>query len=134
MVAMSDAETEGQEGQTEQQLPPQVILVGEAGFEPKFPVVGTEIEYYWSEINVGGKHTEDVYHARVVFKKDDQVIDDLSVECTPLATNETAYRTTKLSAPTERGIGYSIECWVDIDHNESTTATYAYHTLDVSEP
>jgi len=131
---MTEEESEGQEGQAEQHLPPQVILVGEAGFEPKFPVVGTEIEYYWSEINVGGKHTEDVYHARVVFKNDDQVIDDISVECTPLATNETAYRTTKLSAPRERGISYSIELWVDIDHNEqSTTANYAYHSVTVDD-
>ena len=65
-------ETEGQEGEAEQQQPPLVKLTGEAGFEPKFPVVGTEIEYYWSETNFGGKHP-DVYHARVVFKKDDEV-------------------------------------------------------------
>ena len=131
---MSEEETEGQEGEAEQQLPPQVILTGEAGFEPKFPVVGTPIEYYWSEINVGGKHPTDTYNARVVFKNDDQVIDDMSVECAALATNEAANRTTTLSAPTERGISYSIELWVDIDHNEqSTTANYAYHSVTVDD-
>jgi hypothetical protein len=133
MDGMADEETEGTEGEAEQQQPPVVKLTGEAGFEPKFPVVGTEIESYWSETNFGGKHP-DVYHARVVFKNGDDVIDDISVECAALATNESARRTTKLSAPRERGISYSIECWVDIDNNPySTTENYAYHTLDVSE-
>jgi hypothetical protein len=129
-------EDEGQEteGREAPPAPPLVILTGEAGFEPKFPVVGTPIEYYWDEINVGGKHTEDVYNARVVFKNDDQVIDDISVECTPLDTNEAAHRTTTLSAPSARGIGYSIELWVDIDHNaQSTTTNYAYHSVTVDD-
>jgi hypothetical protein len=134
MDGMADEETEGAEGDAEQQQPPMVKLTGEAGFTPNFPVVGTEIEYYWTETNFGGKHP-DVYHARVVFQKDDQVIDDISVECAALATNESAYRTTKLSAPRERGIGYSITCWVDIDNNPyETNENRAYHTLDVSEP
>jgi hypothetical protein len=95
--------------------------------------VGTPIEYYWSEVNVGGP-TPDTYNARVLFKNDDQVIDDKSVECTKLDTNQSANRTTTLSAPSAAGIGYSIELWVDIDHNEqSTTANYAYHAVTVDE-
>jgi hypothetical protein len=119
--------------QQEPAPPPQVILIGEAGFSPVFPVVGTAITYYWSEINIGGP-TPDTYHARVVFKNDDQVIDDQSVECTKLDTNGSAQRTTQLSAPTVAGIGYSIELWVDIDHNaQSTTENYAYHAVTVDE-
>lgn len=130
---MNDQENEGQETGGEQKLPPQVILSGEAGFTPVFPVVGTAIEYYWDETNLGGKH-DDVYNARVVFKNDDQVIDDISVECSPLGTNESAHRTTTLSAPSTSGIGYSIECWVDFDHNpQSTTANYAYHAVTVDD-
>ncbi len=124
--------TDTPEGE-QQAPPPQVIVTGEAGFDPAFPVVGSPITYYWSEVNIGGP-TPDTYNARVLFKNDDQVIDDVSVECTKLETNEAANRTTQLSAPTTAGIGYSIELWVDIDHNyEATTANYAYHAVTVDE-
>lgn len=115
------------------QAPPQVILTGEAGFDPAFPVVGSPITYYWSEVNLGGP-TPDVYHARVVFKNDEQTIDDVGVECSKLETHASAQRTTQLSAPAVAGIGYSIELWVDIDHNaEATTETYAYHAVTVDD-
>jgi hypothetical protein len=114
--------------------PPDVYLIPEAGFTPVFPKVGEPMTYYWSEANRGGEHPEP-YHARVVWKNDDQIIDDVSVECTPLATNGSAYRTTELSTPTQAGIGYSIELWADVDHhsNFSEGYNYAYHTLSVDD-
>lgn len=116
--------------------PPQVILVGEAGFDPVFPKVGVPITYYWSEQNLGGAHTEP-YNARVKFTGPSGDIDDVSVECAALATNEQARRETTLSAPAVAGIDYSIELWVDADHyqdNEySEWKNYAYHTLSVDE-
>src|SRR6476469_9070388 len=81
-------------------LPPEIYLVGEAGFTPVFPKVGEAVTYYWSEANNGGQHP-DTYHARVIWKVDEQVIDDKLVDCTPLAHNSTAYRTTDLSAPSQ---------------------------------
>jgi hypothetical protein len=114
--------------------PPEVVLVGESGFRPVHPEVGVPITYYWSETNVGGKHP-DVYHARVKFEGPDGTIDDVSVECTPLATNEAASRETTLSAPAQEGIEYSIELWVDVDHYEDNNygegRNYAYHTFNV---
>ena len=114
--------------------PPDVYLFGEAGFTPVFPKVGEPVTYYWSEANRGGDHP-DTYHARVVWKVDEQTIDDISVECTPLATNGTAYRTTQLSAPSAEGIGYSIELWADVDHhsNFSEGYNYAYHAVTVDD-
>jgi len=112
--------------------PPNVYLVGESGFTPVFPKVGEAVTYYWSEANAGGKH-DDTYHARVIWKVDDRTIDDQLVDCEPLGTNESAYRTKELSAPTEAGIGYSIELWVDVDHhsNFSEGYNYAYHAVTV---
>lgn len=114
--------------------PPDVYLIGEAGFTPVFPKVGEAVTYYWSEANRGGQHP-DTYHARVVWKVDDRTIDDVSVDCEPLANNTSAYRTTELSAPTESGIGYSIELWVDVDHhsNYSEGYNYAYHAVTVDD-
>src|SRR5262245_25713491 len=62
-----DTETE----QTSQQpaAPPDVYLIGEAGFTPVFPKVGGTVTYYWSEANRGGQHP-DTYHARVLWKVD----------------------------------------------------------------
>jgi len=112
---------------------PEVILNGEAGFTPVFPKVGDAITYYWGESNIGDPHTEG-YHARVMWKHGDTVIDDVFVDCTALGHNESAQRTTQLSAPTASGIDYSIELWVDTDHNQNTTtANYAYHAVTVDE-
>lgn len=116
-------------------VPPEVYLIGEAGFTPVFPKVGEPMTYYWSEANAGGQHP-DTYHARVIWKVDDQTIDDLLVDCTPLATSGTAYRTTNLSAPSAAGIGYSIELWVDVDHHTTTVRegyNYAYHAVTVDD-
>ena len=112
--------------------PPEVYLVGEAGFTPVFPKVGEPVTYYWSEANAGGQHPE-TYHARVIWKVDERVIDDVFVDCSPLPTNATAYRTTDLSAPTEAGIGYSIELWLDVDHHTTVSEryNYAYHAVTV---
>ena len=114
--------------------PPDVYLIGESGFTPVFPKVGEPVTYYWSEANRGGAHP-DIYHARVVWKVDEQIIDDASVECSPLATDGTAYRTTQLSAPSAEGIGYSIELWADVDHhsNFSEGYNYAYHAVTVDD-
>jgi hypothetical protein len=114
--------------------PPDVYLIPEAGFTPVFPKAGEPVTYYWSEANRGGQHP-DTYHARVLWKVDDQTIDDISVDCTPLATNGTAYRTTELSAPSTPGIGYSIELWADVDHhnNFSEGYNYAYHAVTVED-
>ena len=114
--------------------PPEVYLIGEAGFTPVFPKVGEPVTYYWSEANVGGRHP-DIYHARVVWKVDERIIDDVLVDCSELATNDTAYRTTELSAPSEAGIGYSIELWADVDHhsNFSEGYNYAYHAVTVDD-
>ncbi len=136
---MSDYEsydTAGTPGGAEQPAqPPDVYLVGEAGFDPPFPKVGEKVVYYWSEANRGGKHP-DVYHARVSWKDPDgNIIDDVSVECSALGTNESAYRTTELSPPKKEGIGYSIELWADVDHhsNFSEGYNYAYHNVDASD-
>jgi hypothetical protein len=116
--------------------PQRIALVGEAGFTPVFPKVNEGVTYYWSEQNVGGA-APDVYHARVVWKRGDQVLDDQSVECSALAANETAYRTTDLSAPSQSGIDYSIELWVDMDHyadsEYSEHVNYAYHAVTVDD-
>ncbi len=114
--------------------PPDVYLIQESGFTPVFPKVGEPLTYYWSEANRGGQHP-DTYHARVVFKVDDQIIDDISVDCAPLATNDSAYRTTELSSPAQEGIGYSIELWADVDHhsNFSEGYNYAYHAVTVDD-
>ena len=56
--------------------PPEVYLIGEAGFTPVFPKVGEAVSYYWSEANAGGQHP-DTYHARVIWKVDDRIIDDV---------------------------------------------------------
>jgi hypothetical protein len=114
--------------------PPEVYLIGEAGFTPVFPKVGEPVTYYWSEANNGGLHP-DTYHARVVWKVDEQIIDDVSVDCSPLDTNGTAYRTTDLSAPSVAGIGYSIELWADVDHHSefSEGYNYAYHAVTVDD-
>ena len=114
--------------------PPEVYLIGEAGFTPIFPKVGEAMTYYWSEANAGGEHPE-AYHARVIWKVDDQTIDDLLVECTPLPTNGTMYRTTDLSAPSAAGIGYSIELWIDVDHHTTVREgyNYAYHAVTVDD-
>ena len=115
--------------------PPNVYLVGEAGFTPVFPKVGEPVTYYWSEANAGGQHPE-TYHARVIWKVDEQIIDDKFVDCEPLANNTSAYRTTDLSAPSQAGIGYSIELWVDVDHhttNVSEGYNYAYHAVTVDD-
>lgn len=125
----------GQGGQQHPQ-PPEVVLVGEAGFDPPFPVVGQPIEYYWSERNVGGP-TPDMYHARVKFTDPDgNVIDEDLVECSKLETNGEASRTKTLSAPQKATIGYSIELWVDVDHNANFREglNYAYHNVDASDP
>jgi hypothetical protein len=123
-------------GHTGQPAAPQeIVLIGEAGFDPPFPVVGHPIEYYWSETNVGGPAT-DPYHAKVDFKDPDgNIIDSLQVECAPLETHQEARRTQTLSAPTKATIGYSIELWVDVDHNVnfSEGLNYAYHNVDASE-
>ncbi|HZY06874.1 MAG TPA: hypothetical protein VFE69_03980 [Ilumatobacteraceae bacterium] len=115
-----------------QPLPAEVYLVGEAGFTPVFPKVGEPMTYYWSEANNGGQHA-DPYHARVIWKVDDQVIDDKLVDCAPLAHNTSAYRTTDLSAPSQEGIGYSIELWVDVDNHANFREgyNYAYHAVTV---
>ena len=114
--------------------PPEVYLYGESGFTPVFPKVGEPMTCYWSEANIGGEPPE-TYHARVIFKVDDQTIDDLLVDCSPLPTNGTANRTTNLSTPTVAGIGYSIELWVDVDHHTTVREgyNYAYHTLTVDD-
>ena len=114
--------------------PPDVYLFGEAGSTPVFPKVGEPVTYYWSEANRGGEHP-DTYHARVCVegrRPDDR---RCRVDCTPLATNGTAYRTTELSAPSAEGIGYSIELWVDVDHhaNYSEGYNYAYHAVTVDD-
>lgn len=132
---MNDAATE-QDSDTPPPppAPPEVYLIGEAGFTPAFPKVGEPVSYYWSEINVGGEHP-DTYHARVVWKVDDHIIDDVLTDCSPLVTNDSAYRTHELSAPSESGIGYSIELWVDVDHhsNFSEGYNYAYHAVTVDD-
>lgn len=128
-----DPETDPQ--QAEQAAPPEVVLIGEAGFDPAFPKVGHEIVYYWSETNIGGPHP-DAYHARVDWKDPDgQIIDSIMVECSALQTNEQAQRSTTLSPPTESTIGYSIELYVDVDHhaNFSEGYNYAYHNVDASD-
>ena len=114
--------------------PPEVYLIGEAGFTPVFPKVGEPVTYYWSEANNGGQHP-DAYHARVVWKVDEQIIDDVSVDCSPLAHQGSAYRTTDLSAPSVAGIGYSIELWADVDHYTefSEGYNYAYHAVTVDD-
>jgi len=114
--------------------PPDVYLIGEAGFTPVFPKVGEPVSYYWSEANRGGVHP-DTYHARVIWKVDDKVIDDTLVDCSPLPTNDSAYRTHQLSAPSEAGIGFSIELWADVDHhsNFSEGYNYAYHAVTVDD-
>ena len=114
--------------------PPEVYLIGEAGFTPVFPKVGEAVSYYWSEANAGGQHA-DTYHARVIWKVDDRIIDDVFVDCPPLATNDSAYRTKELSAPTAAGIGYSIELWVDVDHHSNYREgyNYAYHAVTVDD-
>jgi hypothetical protein len=120
---------------TEHAAPPEVYLVGEAGFDPPFPKVNEPIVYYWSEMNRGGAHA-DVYHARVSWKDPDgNIIDDIGVECSPLATNESATRSTELSPPSKATIGYSIELWADVDHhtNFSEGYNYAYHNVDASD-
>ena len=58
--------------------PPDVYLIGEAGFTPVFPKVGEPVTYYWSEANRGGEHP-DTYHARVVSTKEFGAF----VECLP---------------------------------------------------
>ena len=123
-------------GGAQPQQPPEVVLIGEAGFNPPFPEVGKQIEYYWSERNVGGP-TPDTYHARVKFSDPDgNVIDEDLVECAKLETNGEASRTKSLSAPQKATIGYSIELWVDVDHNTnfSEGRNYAYHNVDASDP
>ena len=112
---------------------PEVILNGVASFSPSFPKVGEPITYSWAETNVGDALT-DKYHARVQWKNGDNIIDDTLVECEALDHMGSANRTTQLSAPTASGIDYSIELWVDVDHNENTTtANYAYHAVTVDE-
>ncbi len=66
---------------------------------------------------------------------DGNIIDDVSVDCSPLATGDTAYRTVELSAPQQATIGYSIELWVDIDHHGqfSEGYNYAYDNVHASE-
>jgi hypothetical protein len=116
--------------------PPEVVLVGTAGFDPAFPVVGQPIEYTWSEENIGGP-TPDTYHAKVEFKDPDgNIIDSDLVECSKLETNGQATRSKTLSAPQKATIGYSIELWVDVDHNTnfSEGLNYAYHNVDASDP
>jgi hypothetical protein len=118
--------------------PPEVVLIGVAGFDPTFPVVGQPIVYTWSEENIGGPITEP-YHAKVEFKDPDGNIlnaDAIMVECAPLDTNGQATRTTTLPAPTKATIGYSIELWADVDHNTnfSEGLNYAYHNVDASDP
>lgn len=113
---------------------PQVLLSGVAGWDPTFPKVNESISYYWSETNFGGAHP-DVYHARVKWTGPNGIIDDISVECPPLQTNQEAQRFTTLSAPTVAGMEYSIELWVDIDHwgdryNETNSA---YHSVTVDD-
>jgi hypothetical protein len=114
--------------------PPEVYLIGEAGFTPVFPKVAEPVTYYWSEANIGGQ-PPDTYHARVIWKVDEQVIDDVLVDCAALGTNGTAYRTTQLSAPSQAGIGYSIELWVDVDHHTNFREgyNYAYHAVTVDD-
>ncbi len=119
-------------------VPPEVVLIGTAGFDPAFPVVGQPIVYTWSEENIGGPIT-DTYHAKVEFKDPDGNLlnaDAIMVECEPLDTNGQATRTTTLPAPTRATIGYSIELWTDVDHNVnfSEGLNYAYHNVDVSDP
>jgi len=115
---------------------PEIVLVGEAYFTPTFPKVQEAVTYIWSEHNVGAAATEP-YHARVVWKHGDAVIDDTSVECSALGANEAATRQTQLSAPVESGIDYSIELWVDMDHyadnQYSEGLNYAYHAVTVDD-
>ena len=56
-----------------------------------------------------------------------------SIDCAPLAHNTSAYRTTDLSAPSQEGIGYSIELWVDVDNHSNFREgyNYAYHAVTV---
>lgn len=125
----------GDTGAAPPAAPPEVFLVGEAGFDPSFPKVGHPVVYSWSEYNRGGVHDGD-YHARVSWKDPDgNIIDDVSVDCTALPTGETAYRRVELSPPQVAGIGYSIELWVDVDHHGSFSEgyNYAYHNVDASE-
>ena len=114
--------------------PPEVHLVGVSGFTPVFPKVGEPMTCYWAEANIGGEHPE-TYHARVIWKVDDQTIDDLLVDCTPLPTNGSINRTTDLSTPTTPGIGYSLELWIDVDHHTTVREgyNYAYHAVTVDD-
>lgn len=128
----------GAAGSAAPAVPPEVVLVGTAGFDPAFPVVGQPIIYTWSEENIGGPIT-DTYHARVEFKDPDGNIlnaDATMVECSALDTNGQATRSTNLPAPTKATIGYSIELWVDVDHNTnfSEGLNYAFHNVDASDP
>jgi hypothetical protein len=132
---MSYDDTQTDAGTEQPVAPPDVYLIGEAGFDPAFPKVGHPVVYYWSEANRGGQHQSD-YHARVSWKDPDgNIIDDVSVDCTPLATGDSAYRSIELSAPQQATIGYSIELWVDVDHHSSFSEgyNYAYHNVDASE-
>lgn len=134
--AVAAGSGDGGAGGQQHAQPPEVVLVGEAGFNPPFPEVGKPIEYYWSERNVGGP-TPDTYHARVKFTDPDgNILDEDLVECSKLETNGEASRTKTLSAPQKATIGYSIELWVDVDHNAnfSEGLNYAYHNVDASDP
>ncbi len=125
----------GAAGGAAAQPAPEVVLTGTAGFDPPFPRVGHPIEYTWSEVNIGGDLTEP-YHAKVDFKDPDgQIIDSDLVECAALTHMQEATRSKTLSAPTKATIGYSIELWVDVDHNAnfSEGLNYAYHNVDADE-
>ena len=64
------------------------------------------------------------------------MLDEDLVECSKLEANGEASRTKTLSAPQKATIGYSIELWVDVDHNAnfSEGLNYAYHNVDAGDP